>query len=657
MNLSSWPESPHAHGELDHWLKSVEVTAGEDQKRWRRNASLWAWGRFFTFATIPVGIYLFFGAAKPLGIALALIGLPLFVAAIRRHERATRAANAAEQILMVTQESRRRVPGDPIIIRSGLEPDQLPLWSRLFGSADNCTESERLSPQEIDDLDLYGEKLSLFGLLNRSSTPAGASRLAMAITAPPMNRELINASQTAVRALAQDHKTRLRLMAAASTVRPMEPAFALLFNAIQGDSPIENNSIARVIRYWGAAGPIAFLVGAAATFGWVNIPVGWLPLIVVLIVNAIVIPSFLRGVRERLRPWLELEPVTAALRQCIESSTQIIPDTDVLKALRRKFAAALESGGISSLHRRIPFVYLGLAGILHTIIDVFCLWDLQVLLLIQRCTLKEKDRLLDAMAAVGELEMYCCLAAFSAEQPGTTWPDVEDGPPHLSIREGRHPLVGNQVAVPNSLELGRDENTWLITGSNMSGKSTFLRMTGVNVILARAGSAVSAEQMSLTPLQILTDLRIRDDLSRKESYFLAEVRQVKRMVENGRSGVPMLALIDEPFRGTNSAERVAAAGAVISSLMRGGGLHLIATHDAILAGIVAQEGGGNYHFEEQIEQNQMVFDYKLRPGQAKGRNALRVLEVEAYPADVLSRAREIAGQLGRTDPTAQMLRD
>jgi DNA mismatch repair ATPase MutS len=324
-----------------------------------------------------------------------------------------------------------------------------------------------------------------------------------------------------------------------------------------------------------------------------------------------------------------------------------------LRELRAAFDESLAPGGLASLHRRIPFVYLGLAGVLHTIIDVVCLWDLQVLLLIERCSLRERGRLLQAVSAVGELEMLCSLAAFSAEQPCTSWPQLVSGPPRLTIREGRHPLVGHERAVANTAVLGEGENTWLITGSNMSGKSTFLRMLGANVLLARAGSAVCAVDMTLTPLRILTDLRIRDDLARQESYFLAEVRQVRRMVVDARAGAPILALIDEPFRGTNSAERVAAAGAVIGSLIRGSGLHLIATHDAALATIAAREGGTNYHFEERFEQSQMVFDYRIRPGPARGRNALRVLESENYPGDVIARARELAAELGDKSPASE----
>ena len=142
-------------------------------------------------------------------------------------------------------------------------------------------------------------------------------------------------------------------------------------------------------------------------------------------------------------------------------------------------------------------------------------------------------------------------------------------------------------------------------------------------------------------MEILTDLRVRDELSKKESYFLAEVRQVRRMVEAARSDRPVFALIDEPFRGTNSAERVAAASAVVTSLINGSGLHLVATHDAALTSLGDADNAENYHFQESFEQENLVFDYKLRTGPAQSRNALRVLQAEGYPKDLLAHAKQL----------------
>ena len=206
-------------------------------------------------------------------------------------------------------------------------------------------------------------------------------------------------------------------------------------------------------------------------------------------------------------------------------------------------------------------------------------------------------------------------------------------------------LIAPSEAVCNSVQLGTPTRTYIITGSNMSGKSTFLRMTGCNLVMAQIGSAVPARRMRLTPMRLMTDLRIRDDLSRHESYFLAEVRQVKRMVEATARNEPILALIDEPFRGTNSAERVAAAVAVVRSLTRSGGLHMVATHDEALTALADDNHVRNYHFAEKIDSEALVFDYQIHDGPSRTRNALRVLELEAYPKQLIEEATKLAQEL------------
>jgi DNA mismatch repair ATPase MutS len=167
-------------------------------------------------------------------------------------------------------------------------------------------------------------------------------------------------------------------------------------------------------------------------------------------------------------------------------------------------------------------------------------------------------------------------------------------------------------------------------------------MVGVNVLLAQAGAAVPAERMTWSPVRLLTDVRIRDDLARHESYFLSEVRRLRRMVLDETGEVPLLGLIDEPFRGTNSQERTAAGTALLEHLVRSNNLFLVATHEETLArtaaGAVSAE---NYHFQEQLTDGGVRFDYQLRPGPATTRTALRIIEQEGYPPTLVDRARTL----------------
>ena len=183
---------------------------------------------------------------------------------------------------------------------------------------------------------------------------------------------------------------------------------------------------------------------------------------------------------------------------------------------------------------------------------------------------------------------------------------------------------------------------WVITGPNAAGKSTFLRMIGVNILLAQTGTAAAARAMNWSPMRLITDVRIRDDLAKNESYFLSEVRRLRRLVLDSDPDTAILGLIDEPFRGTNSQERAAAGVALLEYLMASRHLFLIATHEDLLARVAASTASAdNYHFQEHLHEGGIAFDYRLRPGPATTRTALRILQREGYPASLLERARRL----------------
>ncbi len=214
----------------------------------------------------------------------------------------------------------------------------------------------------------------------------------------------------------------------------------------------------------------------------------------------------------------------------------------------------------------------------------------------------------------------------------------------LRVTAGRHPLVSPERVVPNTAALSPTERLWVITGSNMAGKSTFLRMVGINVLLAQIGCVATADEMRWSPLRLITDLRARDNLADGESYFLAEVRHLRRMVLPPAGARPILGLIDEPFRGTNSHDQTAASVAVVQHLLGSDNLFLLATHDPHLTKLADGNSARNHHFRENLESAELVFDYSLHDGPALTRNALRILELEGYPAELVEAAHKWMGE-------------
>jgi DNA mismatch repair ATPase MutS len=289
------------------------------------------------------------------------------------------------------------------------------------------------------------------------------------------------------------------------------------------------------------------------------------------------------------------------------------------------------------LCRRLGWTETG--GPMHAFLNAAVFYDLHIAVGVLGPVLRGRDALLAGLSGLAEIEALLSLACFAWEQPVTCYP-VPVSEPTVSIVGGIHPFIAPDLAVPNDVKLTPTTRMWVITGPNMGGKSTFLRMVGTNVLLAQIGTAAAARQMSWTPLRLITDLRARDSLSKNESYFLAEVRQVRRMVLAEAGGAPILGLIDEPLRGTNSAEHVASSAAVLEHLRDSPHLFLVATHEQQLTELAGDSKGSNHHFREEVDSSGLLFDYHLRPGRARTRNALEILQREGYPQSLVERARQ-----------------
>jgi hypothetical protein len=240
------------------------------------------------------------------------------------------------------------------------------------------------------------------------------------------------------------------------------------------------------------------------------------------------------------------------------------------------------------------------------------------------------------LETVYQLEALVSLANFAYLNPAYTFPTIASGlAPIFSAEQLGHPLLPPAHKVRNDFHLERLGQIAVITGSNMAGKSTFIKTVGVNLCLACAGGPVDAVRFSAWPFRLHTCIRITDSLSDGFSYFYAEVRCLKRLLELLRSGgPPVLYLIDEIFRGTNNRERLIGSRAYLRALLDKPGAGLLATHDLELAGLAeAHPGVQNYHFRDAVQNGRLVFDYRLRPGPSPTTNALQIMRLEGLPVD------------------------
>ena len=232
------------------------------------------------------------------------------------------------------------------------------------------------------------------------------------------------------------------------------------------------------------------------------------------------------------------------------------------------------------------------------------------------------------LQAVGEVEALAAIATFAYERPDDPFPELVDQGPIYDAEALGHPLIPPEVGVRNDVRLGDGgPRLILISGSNMSGKSTLLRSVGVSVVLALAGAPVAARRLRISALALGATLHIEDSLQAGHSRFYAEILRIRIIADAARGPVPLLFLLDEILHGTNSHDRRIGAEGIVRALVALGAIGLVTTHDLALTELPAQLGsaGVNMHFEDRLEGGKMIFDYRMRPGVVEHSNALALM--------------------------------
>ncbi|HUY87749.1 MAG TPA: DNA mismatch repair protein, partial [Pirellulales bacterium] len=279
--------------------------------------------------------------------------------------------------------------------------------------------------------------------------------------------------------------------------------------------------------------------------------------------------------------------------------------------------------------------------LLYFPLEFLFLWDFHVVARQERWRAEAGRRYRGWFDCVGELEALCSLAALAHDNPAWCFPEFETEERTIEAAGLGHPLLGESVRVANDVAVGPPGEILMVTGSNMSGKSTLLRSIGVNLVLAQAGGPVCARRMSLPPVELATVMRVSDSLERGVSLFMAELGRLKQVVELvGAANRPerqLCYLLDEILHGTNTAERHLAAVRILHRLATAGAIGAVSTHDlALCHAPELAERCQNVHFQETITQDadrvQMTFDYRLRPGIAQTTNVRFLLDAVGLPA-------------------------
>jgi hypothetical protein len=473
-----------------------------------------------------------------------------------------------------------------------------------------------------DDLDLFGEG-SLFELLCTARTRAGEETLAAWLRAPA-DDATVRARQEAVAELRERLDLREEL--------------ALLGGDVRGEAG-EPGVDADALRHWAVASdtgrwprvrPLAALLAVLAVASVVAWAAGFglVPLIVVSLLESAVVwavrHSVAHTVRAVERPSRDLA-VLGALLGRIERETFTAPR---LVTLRR----ALDGDGpppsvrVGRLRRAVDLLDAR-RNQLFAPIAWLLMWTTQLAAAIETWRRASGPLVPRWLEVVGEIEALAALATFAWERPEARFPEPVPDAPCFDGRALVHPLLPPGRAEPNDVRLDGGHQVLVLSGSNMSGKSTLLRTVGTAAVLAHAGAPVTAGALRISPLVIGASIRINDSLLAGTSRFYAEIERLKQIVDLAGGEPPLLFLLDEVLHGTNSHDRRVGAEAVVRGLVGRGAIGIVTTHDLALAAVAdaLAPRASNVHFTDELCDGRLRFDYRLRPGVVTHGNALALM--------------------------------
>ncbi len=469
-----------------------------------------------------------------------------------------------------------------------------------------------------NDLDIFG-RASLYQYLNRSQSEQGNAKFAGWLLAPA-DMESIVARQAAVKELAPLYQWRQQLQAYGME-RPI--AFATekkVGSWMQQENTFSQNRFWTIARWLYPAltlsALVLFFTGILSNLWFIGIYI--LELVIANLTGKLVAPQYdnldkvvpeIEGLYNSAR-WIESQTFQAArLKQVqgffFQGDAPAAAAIKQLKNILGKFDASLNMA-------------------MTLLLNPLLLWNLQLVFTLEKWRADNKTNTLQWFNALAELEAMASVANCHFNHPNWAFP-VFDAAQHGSFQAAHmgHPLIPEHKMVYNNFSTQGKAQVALITGSNMAGKSTFLRSTGVNIVLAMMGAPVCAAEMRLSPMRIISSMRVADNLEESTSTFYAELKKLKSVIDCINGHEKVFVLLDEILRGTNSLDRHTGSKALIRQLIQKEAVAMLATHDVELAQLQQEFPMSihNYHFDAQIANEELYFDYKLKEGVCQSINA------------------------------------
>jgi hypothetical protein len=467
------------------------------------------------------------------------------------------------------------------------------------------------------DLDLFGRG-GLFELLSTARTRIGEETLAKWLLSPSPVDE-IRERHTAVRELRDQLDLREDL-----AVLGEDASVGVHPEALVHWAEAPNRMKPEWIRWIAAILAVAAVAGAVIWIYW-GTPT---PLILIVLVEAILAYGLRKPVEEVLHEselaFRDLGLLSGVLAR-VERDSFKAPR---LQSLQRELSShqVASSRAIARL-RTIVNLSDSRKNMFLGVLNVPLMYSVQVAFAAERWRNAHGHAVRTWLGVTGEVEALLCLATYSYEHSDDPFPEFVEGAACFDGTDIGHPLLPAGTCVRNDVRLSEGKRVFLISGSNMSGKSTLLRTVGINAVLAMAGGPVRADRLRLTPLHVGASIRVNDSLQEGSSRFYAEITRLRQIFDLANGDLPLLFLLDELLQGTNSNDRRIGAEGLVRALLNRGAIGLVSTHDLALAEIGGSLDGelNNVHLQEEFENGKMTFDYKLREGVVTKSNGLALM--------------------------------
>ena len=520
--------------------------------------------------------------------------------------------------LIVYQHSKLHKLKNKLIFLKNINGDEILALKGDFKHFDKGEEFITNDNNYTEDLDIFGMG-SLFQYLNRTTTISGKEKLASWLEKQNLNPEQILQKQLAVKELAENPEWRQNLQLLGKNTKESKQDVTDILNWINEVPMIKKNWF----KYF-------ILFVNLITFGLLALSILNIISPAIFILHIIIVPFGIIGfyfrrinaIHAQLGRKTDLFLKYSAIIKLIEEQSFT---SEYLQNLKKNSAIINHTASriIKNLSKISQAFNQRLNMIAGVLLNVFLLWDLIQCLRLENWKNKHKTKLIKWFDVMAEFDAISSLGCYYFNNPAYQFPKIFNEGFIIKASELGHPLIHQNTRINNNIEISGQQKFIIITGANMAGKSTFLRTLGVNMILASTGAPVCAKSFEWTPIEIYTSIRTRDSLFKNESYFFAELKRLKTLIDQLEAGNNIFIILDEILKGTNSKDKQTGSRHLIEQLIRLKASGIIATHDLALGDLIKTypENIINMRFEVEFENDELVFDYKLKEGISQNMNA------------------------------------